>query len=121
MKCPYCGEKLNEKGLSYLYFDYFDTLQSQYSEIDNDYLPNEDLVEYEKIGFFCKNCKGFITTKPDKAREILNDNSDVIYNVNYEETRKLADKIIEELEKQNLSFEVFEKIADSLGFHYDPD
>ena len=132
MKCPYCGSNLNDaifpilKNKLCYSIDYIPDGIDVLYELDyggvyptkREYLEwkKEDVekakvkyVEYE-LGFSCGHCGGFITSDENKAIEILSDKSDEVYQVDPEEKREMADRLLTLIRAYNLEDEVFDII-----------
>jgi len=81
MKCPNCKEKIG----NLLYVGLAHTL----CDLDEDGELSYDDIEFEdnELGYYCGNCGAFLTTDEDKAKKILKDKTNKIYNVTEKEPK----------------------------------
>jgi len=75
MKCQVCKEKIDR--LLYV------GLAHTECDLDSDGELSYDDIEFEdtRLGYYCGNCGGFLTTDEDEAKKILKDKTDKIYKV----------------------------------------
>ena len=114
MRCPYCKKILGTYDIAYENIAENDCSIIRYKDgtYHLDWTYDPDFVA--ELGYYCVNCGGFLTTDETEAEKILKDDTDEIYQVKQEEKQKVADRIIEELEKQKILKEVFNKLKEKM-------
>jgi len=75
MKCQHCKEKID--GLLYVGLAHSSCYLDGGGELSYDTIEFEDT----RLGYYCGNCGGFLTTDEDEAKKILKDKTDKIYKV----------------------------------------